>query len=88
MDRRKFIQDALKLFSAAYLLSPINVFSEDTKKPKKKIVVIGVGIAGISAARALLRRGFDVTVLEGRDRIGGRVWTDTSIGAPMDMGAS
>lgn len=32
--------------------------------------------------------GFRVTVLEGRDRIGGRIWTDDSLGVPIDLGAS
>jgi monoamine oxidase len=88
MDRRKFIRDLLMFLSVSYLASPANVFSQDDKKSNKKIVVVGAGIAGLSAARALYSRGFNVTVLEGRGRIGGRIWTDTSIGSPIDMGAS
>ncbi len=75
-------------FSAAYLSTTVKAFSQDTNKPKKKIIVVGAGIAGISAARELDKRGYDVTVLEARQRIGGRVWTDTAIGSPIDMGAS
>jgi monoamine oxidase len=41
----------------------------------KSIVILGAGIAGLVAAYELQRAGWDVTVLEARDRIGGRVWT-------------
>jgi monoamine oxidase len=53
-----------------------------------KIVVVGAGVAGLSAARALVDAGAEVVVVEGRDRVGGRVWTDRSTGLPIDMGAS
>ncbi|KAJ3692904.1 hypothetical protein LUZ60_011999 [Juncus effusus] len=52
------------------------------------VIVIGAGISGIAAARALSNYSFKVTVLESRDRIGGRVHTDYSFGCPIDMGAS
>ncbi|KAK9054396.1 hypothetical protein SSX86_025474 [Deinandra increscens subsp. villosa] len=56
---------------------------------RKKIVVIGAGPAGLTAARHLNRQGFHVTVLEARDRIGGRVFTDhSSLSVPVDLGAS
>ncbi len=56
--------------------------------PKETVLVIGAGVAGLSAARRLKSRGFRVTVLEARDRIGGRVWTDRSLGLPLDLGAA
>ncbi|KAK2634078.1 hypothetical protein Ddye_028870 [Dipteronia dyeriana] len=40
-----------------------------------RILIIGAGLAGLAAARQLLRLGFRVTVLEGRKRAGGRVYT-------------
>lgn len=52
------------------------------------VVVIGAGVAGLAAGRTLQREGYDVVVVEGRDRIGGRVWTDRSLGVPLDLGAS
>lgn len=55
----------------------------------KKIIVIGAGPAGLTAARHLQRQGFSVTILEARNRIGGRVYTDhSSLSVPVDLGAS
>jgi polyamine oxidase len=53
-----------------------------------RIVVIGAGVSGLTAARDLARSGADVTVLEARDRIGGRTWTHDLAGAPVDLGGS
>lgn len=56
---------------------------------KKRIIVIGAGPAGLTAARHLQRHGFSVNVLEARDRVGGRVYTDrSSLSVPVDLGAS
>ncbi|KAE8709979.1 putative polyamine oxidase 4 [Hibiscus syriacus] len=52
------------------------------------VIVIGAGMAGISAAHALHEASIQVTVLESRDRIGGRVHTNYSFGFPVDLGAS
>lgn len=55
----------------------------------RRIAVIGAGMAGLAAARALRQAGAEVTVYEARGRIGGRVWTDRSWpGLPVDLGAS
>jgi monoamine oxidase len=40
-----------------------------------RVLVAGAGLAGLSAARELEKRNADVTVVEARDRVGGRVWT-------------
>ncbi|MBT5582058.1 MAG: NAD(P)-binding protein [Acidimicrobiaceae bacterium] len=53
------------------------------------IVVVGAGMSGLSAARWLSDEGVSVAaILEARDRIGGRVFTDHSLGSAVDMGAS
>jgi len=54
----------------------------------QRIGIVGAGISGLAAADALVRQGYDVTVWEARDRIGGRVWTASSLGLPLDLGAS
>ncbi|HET9336366.1 MAG TPA: FAD-dependent oxidoreductase [Sphingomicrobium sp.] len=41
----------------------------------KSVVILGAGIAGLVAAYELNQAGYQVTVLEARDRVGGRVWT-------------
>jgi monoamine oxidase len=52
------------------------------------IVIVGAGAAGIAAARWLQARQVDVTIVEARDRVGGRAWTNTSaFGEPIDMAA-
>ena len=54
----------------------------------ERVVVIGAGMAGLVAARLLHDSNYKVTVLEARDRVGGRVWTDDRVGAPVDLGGS
>jgi polyamine oxidase len=54
----------------------------------EKVLVVGAGVAGLAAARELTAQGLHVTVIEARERVGGRVWTDRSIGTPVDLGAA
>ncbi|MFD7641912.1 flavin monoamine oxidase family protein [Kitasatospora sp. NPDC059795] len=51
-------------------------------------IVVGAGIAGLTAARLLHAAGQRVVVLEARDRVGGRMWTDRTAGFSVDRGAS
>ncbi|WOE75421.1 flavin monoamine oxidase family protein [Alterisphingorhabdus coralli] len=59
-----------------------------SKGDAQRIAIIGAGISGLSAAHYLAERGRDVTVFEARNRLGGRMWTDNSLGVPLDLGAS
>ncbi|RZC66006.1 hypothetical protein C5167_009696 [Papaver somniferum] len=55
-------------------------FSLERKQFTRSVIVIGGGFAGISAARALHDASIQVVLLESRDRLGGRVYTDYSFG--------
>ncbi len=54
----------------------------------KKVIVIGSGFAGLSAAACLAQKGFDVTVLEKNDSLGGRARQWITEGFTFDMGPS
>lgn len=65
--------------------APLAVHAATTPR---RIVVVGAGVAGLAAARRLADAGHGVTVLEARDRLGGRLATDRSLGLPFDTGAA
>ena len=52
----------------------------------REVLVIGAGIAGLTAARDLAIDGYHVAILEARERIGGRIWTSHELGLPADLG--
>ncbi|MDH5293675.1 MAG: FAD-dependent oxidoreductase [Acidimicrobiia bacterium] len=53
-----------------------------------RAIVVGAGVAGLTAARDMHRAGLEVLVIEARDRIGGRTWTADVGGVPVDLGGS
>lgn len=59
----------------------------NTAGARDRVVVVGAGLAGLAAAGHLVREGLDVTVLEARDRVGGRVEGGfLADGTPVELG--
>ena len=52
------------------------------------VLIVGAGFAGLSAARELGWLGRSAIVLEARDRIGGRTWTDERLGTTLELGGT
>src|SRR5580693_3476033 len=64
---------AMGLLGTAAVAEPLQL--EKGSAHGTKVVILGAGVAGLSAAYELGRAGYDVAVLEARDRVGGRNWT-------------
>lgn len=90
-----------KLFFAGEALNPkyqssvhaayesgLRVAQDLARAPHQRIAIVGAGMSGLTAAHHLAGEGRDVTVLEARERIGGRIWTDRSLGVAVDLGAT
>lgn len=56
--------------------------------PRKRAVVIGSGFGGLALAIRLQARGYAVTIVEKREKIGGRAYQFTEAGYTFDMGPS
>ncbi|NEN07744.1 FAD-dependent oxidoreductase [Diaminobutyricibacter tongyongensis] len=53
---------------------------------ERDVVIIGAGASGLTVATELKKAGLTVAVLEARDRVGGRLWTDDVDGAMLEIG--
>ncbi len=59
----------------------------NTNKKELNVLIIGAGAAGLAAGRKLKQAGIKSILLEGRDRVGGRVWTDYDMAEhPVELG--
>jgi monoamine oxidase len=87
IDRREMIRRSLAAAAGVLLSERFSFASQRASAPR--VVVIGAGFAGLAAAYELSRAGADVTVLEARNRVGGRVvsFHDLVPGAAMEGGA-
>lgn len=81
LDRRTFLTG-----STAMAASPA-LSAREAHAAEVDVIVIGAGAAGLAAARELKAAGRKAVVLEARGRIGGRAFTDTSLGPSYDAGA-
>src|SRR5258708_25303536 len=64
---------AMGLLGTAAVAEPLAL--EPSALHATKVVVLGAGMSGLSAAYELCKAGYDCAVLEARDRVGGRNWT-------------
>ena len=90
LDRRTLIGSGLAAGAAGLILgsggSP--AFGANNTLPLWDAIVVGSGASGLGAARKIADGGRNVLILEGRDRIGGRMWTDTTtMSIPFERGA-
>jgi monoamine oxidase len=84
ITRKEFLSNACKGALAAYpammalgLLrsAPAHAFHYDKKGNGRQVIILGAGLAGMTAAYELAKLGYTCTILEARNRAGGRCWT-------------
>src|SRR5947209_5738656 len=80
LTRRSFLATAGAALALPQIVRAHSVGDAD-------VLIVGAGAAGLAAARECQRLGKSFVLVEARDRIGGRVFTDTSLGQPFDAGA-
>ena len=86
IDRRRTLKLLGSAGAAAAL--PASLSSCSRPGPDAQVIVIGAGLSGLNAAFLLEQQGVDVLVLEGSERIGGRVYTHRDGDSYVDTGGS
>ena len=81
-------REALALAAAATGVLVAGCADSAPAAGRKRVIVIGAGLAGLGAAATLRAQGFEVTVVEARERIGGRVNSVEHFGTTVDLGAA
>ncbi len=72
--RREFLKQTSIIAAGAMLANnsfAINILN------KPKVIILGAGLAGLAAGKMLIENGYDITILEAQNRIGGRVFSHT-----------
>ncbi|WP_245848927.1 flavin monoamine oxidase family protein [Lentzea kentuckyensis] len=84
---RRWLLKAGGLAAAATAVGTGTAAAQPSSKPTQyDAIVVGAGFAGAVAARQLRAAGLSTLVLEARNRIGGRTWTDTFAGQRIELG--
>lgn len=88
MQRRAFLRRSSAILLTPALLAAACAADDPQPGLGKKVVVVGAGLAGIHAAHLLLKKGFEVEILEASDRWGGRIRALTGFADfPIELGA-
>ncbi|GAB4128338.1 MAG: hypothetical protein OHK0045_18270 [Raineya sp.] len=83
MQRRDFLKKTTLATLGSLTLPNLSAQSIEPLKKDENVLVLGAGIAGLTAAYLLVQKGIKVLVLEARERIGGRVFTYSFPEAPQ-----
>ena len=89
-DLQPMLVKRVYLFLERYGYINFGIFvktQEVKEKRREKIIIIGAGISGLIAAQKLTSFGFEVLILEARDRVGGRIATFRKGNNVADIGA-
>lgn len=84
LTRKEFLKRTGTLFGGAYTSmlamglikeAPVHNFDLNKTEREESIAILGAGLAGLTAAWELEKLGYNCTILEARDRVGGRCWS-------------